>query len=251
MIECKELCAFYGEKQVLEDISFSLSTGEFVAVIGKNAVGKTTLLRALLGALKKTSGDILLDGTSIKGYERAEIAQRIAYLPQHTNASAFTVFDTVLMGRLPHLSYPRIYRERDHEIARECIEKFALTPYLDTPVEQLSGGFRQRTALARALACESDYLFLDEPTTFLDIESSMAFLRTLHSLASDGKGVLAVLHDLPLALRFADRLLVLDGSRLVASGTPDALFSSGILDDIFGVRIERTETEGETIYYIS
>ncbi len=251
MIECKELCAFYGEKQVLGDISFSLSTGEFVAVIGKNAVGKTTLLRALLGALEKTSGDILLDGTSIKSYGRTKIAQQIAYLPQHTNPTGFSVFDTVLMGRLPHLSYPRIYRERDRQIARECIEKLALTPYIDTSVDKLSGGFRQRTALACALACESDYLFLDEPTTFLDIESSMAFLRTLHSLASDGKGVLAVLHDLPLALRFADRVLVLDGSRLVASDTPSALFSSGILEDIFGVRIQCTEVDGETIYYIS
>ncbi|MBR2612431.1 MAG: ABC transporter ATP-binding protein [Clostridia bacterium] len=251
MVECKELCAFYGKSQVLDKISFTMERGEFVVLVGKNAAGKTTLLRALLGALKGTSGDVLLDGVSQKDLKRAQIAQRIAYLPQHTNASAFTVFDTVLMGRLPHLSYPRIYREQDRKIARECIEKLSLTPYMDTPLNNLSGGFRQRTALACALACESDYLFLDEPTTFLDIESSMELLRTLCNLAHDGKGVLAVLHDLPLALRFADRILILDGAHLVASDTPDVLFSSGVLEDVFGVRIERTEADGETIYYIS
>ncbi len=250
MIECKELCASYGEKQVLDRISFSLSPQEVVAVVGKNASGKTTLLRSLIGTLQSVTGEVLFDGVPRKNIKRKDIARKMAYLPQHTQPSSLSVFDTVLMGRFPHLSYPRIYRRCDEEIARACIEELGLSPFIDTPVTELSGGFRQRCALASALATESQYLLLDEPTAFLDIESSLDLLRTLRSLAQRGKGVLVVLHDLPLALRFADRVLVLDGSRLVADDTPNALFHSGMLEKIFGIQLRYCDNDGEKVYFI-
>lgn len=247
MIECKELCAFYGNTQVLDRISFSLSPGELVAVVGKNASGKTTFLRSLLGTMKKSTGETTLDGVSITSLSRLDIARKIAYLPQHIEPTSLSVLETVLMGRYPHLSYPRIFRSRDREIAQEAMAKLGLIAYRDTPVCELSGGFARRCALASALATESDYLFLDEPTTFLDIASTLDFLATLHHLARDGKGILVVLHDLPLALRFADRIAVLDGTRLVALDTPDALFQSGLLNQIFDITLYRAENG---VYYI-
>ena len=250
MIECKFLSVTYGAKCVLRDISFTLQKGELVSVIGKNASGKTTLLRALMGSLKNATGEVFVDGLPRASYKPNALAKKISYLPQHTVTSPLTVLDTVLMGRLPHLSYPRIYRECDREATRSAISKMRLDAFSDARVSELSGGYRQRVALASALATESDYLFLDEPSTFLDMESTLSFLSTLRSLAKEGRGILAVLHDLPLALRFADRLLVLDGTRLVAFDTPDALYSSGILESVFGVSLGRIETSSGYAYYI-
>ena len=250
MIECKELYAYYGKKCVLEQISFQLCSGEFVAVVGKNASGKTTLLRSLLGVLSSASGEVLLDGRPLSTYGRSEVARKISYLPQHIAPTSLTVFDTVLLGRLPHLSYPRIYRGIDREIALRAMEKMHLTDCRDTPVNELSGGYRQRVALACALATESDYLFFDEPSTFLDMESTLDFLSILRSLASEGRGIFAVLHDLPLALRFADRLLVIKEGHLVAMDTPEVLYSSGVLEEVFGVRLGCVQADEGTVYYV-
>lgn len=249
MIVCNSLCAFYGKKRVLDNLSFSLAQGEFVAVVGRNGCGKTTLLRSLLGSLPSITGEVLIDERPLRSYSSDAIARKISYLPQYMVSSPLTVLDTVLMGRLPHLGYPRIYRECDKVAAERAIEKMGLTSYRDTPVADLSGGYRQRVALACALATESKYLLLDEPSSFLDIESTLSLLSTLRNLAVEGRGVLAVLHDLPLALRFADRLIVIDDGHLIIDAPPDVLFSSGILDRVFGVRIDRTETPKGYAYF--
>ena len=250
MIECKSLSAYYGSKCVLEDISFSFERGELVVVVGKNACGKTTLLRSLLGSVKKTQGEVVVDEMPLLSYKKNHLARKISYLPQHLPPSPLTVFDTVLMGRLPHLSYPRIYRECDRECAERAMAEMHLSAYRDTPVSELSGGYRQRVALACALATESEYLFLDEPSTFLDVESTLSFLSTLRTLAREGRGVLAVLHDLPLALRFADRLLVLDKGRVVAFDTPFEICALNIPEQIFGVGIGVVDAPDGLVYYI-
>ena len=250
MIECKSLSAFYGAKCVLDEISFSLKQGEFVAVVGKNACGKTTLLRSMIGMMKHIGGEVLVDEKPLRTLPQNEVARRVSYLPQHTVTSSLSVFDTVLMGRLPHLSYPRIYRECDREAAMRAIEAMQLTTLCNTSISELSGGYRQRVALASALATESEYLLLDEPSTFLDMESTLTFLTTLRTLARDGRGVLAVLHDLPLALRFADRLLVLENGHLIADDTPEMLFQNGTLERTFGIRLGRVAIDRDILYYV-
>ena len=249
MIECSALCVSYGKKAVLENVSLRIEKGELVAIVGRNAAGKTTLLRALLNTALQAKGDIAVDGTPLCELSRATIARKISYLPQMLSDTPLSVNDAVLMGRLPHLTYPRIFRECDREAARDAMEKMGILQYKDTPVSQLSGGYRRRCALACALATGSDYLLLDEPTSFLDAEGAYSLLRTLRTIADSGNGVLAVLHDLPLALRFADSLLVLDAGRIVASDTPEALFESGILDRVFSVRVCRTEFSEGYAYF--
>ncbi len=249
MLECKELCAYYGKKQILHNISLAFSRGEFIALIGPNASGKTTLLRTLLSSGTRHSGEVLLDKTPLGTLSRTEIAKRIAYLPQQTKTEDITVFDMVLMGRFPHLSYPRIYRDSDREVAQEVLANMGLSQYRDAPLSTLSGGICQLCYIASALVTGSDYILLDEPTTYLDVKNARELLATLRTLADSGRGILAVLHDIPSALHWADKVALMNKGELVAFGTPDELYSSGAISYAFGATLSRIETENGYVYY--
>ena len=228
MLKLEQISAGYGEKTILHDISMEFPPGTVTAVLGPNGCGKSTLLKAAAGLLP------LSQGTA----QREEPRERtVAYLPQSRSVPDMTARQLVLHGRFPWLSWPRRYRAEDHAAAAAALERLGVAEYAHRPLAELSGGTRQKCYLAMALAQEAKTLLLDEPTSFLDVGCQLEFLALCRSLAAEGRAVAAVLHDLPLALRFADRLAVLDGGRLIALGTPDEIMSTDILQKTFGIQI--------------
>lgn len=233
MVELKQVTAGYGEKNVLHDISIDFPPGTVTAIVGPNGCGKSTLLKAAAGLLSVTAGEITGEGPR---------ARHIAYLPQSRAVPEMTAGRLVLHGRFPWLSWPRRYRAEDEAAVRAAMERLGIAELADTPLPELSGGTRQKIYLAMALAQGADTLLLDEPTSYLDIGHQLKLMALCRELAGEGKALAVVLHDLPLALGYADRVAVLDGGQLLTLETPAAVFSSGILDRVFGVRLLQLPT---------
>ena len=239
MLKLQHLTAGYGEKTILHDISLDFPPGTVTAVLGPNGCGKSTLLKAAAGLLPVTAGEI-------SGEEPR--ARQVAYLPQLRPVPDMTVRQLVLHGRFPWLSWPRRYRERDMEIAEAAMARMGIGELADRLLAELSGGTRQKCFLAMALAQQAPTLLLDEPTSFLDVGHQLKLMALARELAAEGKAVALVLHDLPLALGYADRVAVMDGGRILALGTPEEIWGSGILDRVFGVKLLRLEAGGEKRY---
>ena len=239
MLKLQHLTAGYGEKTILHDISLDFPPGTVTAVLGPNGCGKSTLLKAAAGLIPVTAGEI-------SGEEPR--ARQVAYLPQSRPVPDMTVRQLVLHGRFPWLSWPRRYRERDMEIAEAAMDRMGVGELADRPLAELSGGTRQKCFLAMALAQQAPTLLLDEPTSFLDVGHQLKLMALARELAAEGKAVVLVLHDLPLALGYADRVAVMDGGRILALGTPEEIRASGILERVFGVKLLRLEAEGEKRY---
>lgn len=233
MLEIQHLTAGYGEKTILHDISLTFPPGTVTAILGVNGCGKSTLLKAAAGLIPITGGAVLTEEPR---------ARSVAYLPQTRRLPELTAGRLVLHGRFPWLGWPRIYRQEDHAAARAAMERLDVAQFADKPMSELSGGTRQKCYLAMALAQEAPTILLDEPTSFLDPGHQLRFLELCRELAAEGRAVALVLHDLPHALRFADRLAVLDGGRLIALGTPEEIMSTEILQKTFGVRIFPVQT---------
>ena len=248
MVEIQNLTAGYGRETVLHDISFTAEAGRITTILGQNGCGKSTLLKAIAGTLP-SDGAILLDGQDAKNLSPQERAKRIAYLSQGKNVPEITVGRLVLHGRFPYLRYPRQYREADHRIAEEAMAQMGITALADKPMATLSGGMRQKAYIAMALAQQSPVILMDEPTTYLDIGQQMKFAQMARDLARGGKTMILVLHDIALAQRISDRILVLDSGTVRASGTGTEILASGILEQIYGVRIRCAESQRGTQYY--
>lgn len=240
MLEVKGLCAAYGTKTVLCDLDVAFAPARLTVLVGRNGSGKSTLLRAILGISCTTQGEVVLDGAPLNLHNRTDVARRIAYLPQGRDLPDMTVSQLVLHGRFAHLRYPRRYTQKDRAIAHAAMEQMGVASVSDTPLRALSGGGRQNAYLAMALAQDTPYLLLDEPTTYLDIANQISFMQTLRALTQTGKGIVAVLHDLPLAFSFADEIIVLQEGKIVAQGAPRHLCESGTVERVFGVSLAAT-----------
>lgn len=249
MIELKELNCGYRDHPVLRGVSLTFPVGEVLALVGPNGCGKSTLLRTALGLLPKQGGSILLDGAEIGTLSPKQIAQRVAYLSQARNIPSISAGRMVLHGRFPYLSYPRRYRPEDYAAVRRALEQADAADLADRPLRELSGGQRQKVYLAMALAQDTQTVLMDEPTTYLDVRHQLEVMSMARQLAEQGRAVVLVLHDLSLALRTADRLAVLDEGRLQLVGTPEEVFSSGVLDRAFGVKVKRVNSEDGWQYY--
>lgn len=243
MIELKNLSAGYPAKPVLQDISLSVLQGELISVIGKNGSGKSTLLKTTVGSIPAKGGEILIDGTPSASLSRQDRAKKIAYLAQGKSIADMTVRQMVLHGRFPHLSYPRRYSEKDRAIACAALRQMGLAETADAPLSALSGGMRQKAHIAMALAQDTDYILLDEPTTYLDITNQFELMTILRTLADGGKGIVAVMHDLPLAFGFSDRVAVIKDGRLAACDTPRNICGSGIVKAVFGIDLHYSSAE--------
>ena len=239
MLEIQHLTAGYGEKTILHDISLTFPPGTVTAILGVNGCGKSTLLKAAAGLIPVTGGRVIADEPR---------ARSIAYLPQTRRLPELTAERLVLHGRFPWLGWPRTYRPEDHAAAKAAMERLRVAEFARTSVAELSGGTRQKVYLAMALAQEAPTILLDEPTSFLDPGHQLRFLEICRELAGEGRAVVLVLHDLPLAMRFAHRLAVLDGGRLAALGTPAEIMSTDILQKTFGVQIFPVQTPLGTHY---
>ena len=249
MIELKNLAVGYRERQVLTGVELAFRHGEVTALVGPNGSGKSTLIRTVLGLLPALGGEILLDGMSIGAFAPKERARKMAYLAQFRAVPNITVKRMVLHGRFPYLGYPRRYRTEDVEIVEAAMTRAGVTELAHRQLTELSGGQRQRVYLAMALAQDTPYLFFDEPTTYLDVGRQMEVMQTARELVRDGKSVVLAIHDLPLALRGADRIVVLDGGRVQFVGTPEDLYQSGVIRRVFGVNLRRVETDSGFRYY--
>ena len=241
MIRISHLSAGYGEKTVLQDLTFSIEPGSVTTLVGPNGCGKTTLLRALTGQLSQTAGEISICGRELSSYNRKELARTVALLPQTRNTPDLTVEALVEHGRYPHLGFSRRLSEKDRQIVARAMEQTDVAHLARLPLGELSGGQQQRAYIAMALAQDAQIIALDEPTAHLDLQHQFELLELVRRLQAAGKTVVLVLHDLDHALRYSDRLVLLQQGRLVQWGTPRALLDSGALEQVFQVRIRETE----------
>ena len=247
MLELNRISAGYGKQTVLDGISVDFEKGKLTSIIGVNGGGKSTLLKAILGILPLSGGEITIDGENLLTMSRNEIAKKIAYLSQGKNTPDMTVMQMVLHGRFPYLSYPRRYSSHDREVAIKAMETVGVAEFAHKPLYSLSGGMRQNAYIAMALAQDTDYILLDEPTTNLDIAHQLELMRLLKQLSDNGKGIVTVMHDLPLAFDFSDTLTVMNNGKIIAYGTPSEICESHIVEDIFGVKIKQVQ-KGKYLY---
>ena len=248
MVEIKNLSAGYPGKAVLSDISLCFPRGAVTVVAGPNGCGKSTLLKAMAGILP-AKGEVLLDGASLLPMPPKLRARKISFLPQSRSVPEITVGRLVLHGRFPYLPYPRQYGKGDYAAAEGAMEALGIAALADRPLASLSGGQRQKAYIAMALAQDTEVVLLDEPTTFLDVAHQLQLMTLAKELASRGRTVVLVLHDLTLALEHADALVVMGEGKTAVHGTPEEVFRSGCLKEAFGVEVGRTEVDGRWKYY--
>jgi iron complex transport system ATP-binding protein len=240
--------AYRADRPVLEDVSLSLETGRIAVLLGPNGSGKSTLLKVLTGHLTAAAGTIAWEGQPVRALRPAEMARRVAYLPQSpTHEAGQTVLEVLRAGRTPYLGAFGTESSRDVQVVRETAELLQLDELLDRPLEELSGGQRQRVFLGRALAQEPRAFLLDEPSTFLDLRHQANLWQLLRRLARERNlAILAASHDLNLSAAFADELQLLHEGRVVASGSPDQVLRTEVLSRVYGVGIERFDRAGKT-----
>lgn len=247
MLEINNVSAGYGRHEVIKDVSLTLANGSLTVIIGPNGSGKSTLLKAVTGTADVTKGKVLIDGGTLP--KATERATRVSYLPQGSTTPEMTVHELVLHGRFPHLTFPRRLREADRVAAETAMKRMSIEGYDDSLMSTLSGGMRQRAFIAMTLATETDHLLLDEPCTYLDAAGKMSLMELLRELAAEGRAVTAVIHEIDLAMRYADFICVMDGGRVCFIGTPDELYASGIVEKVFGIALGRVKGGYGWCYY--
>ena len=239
MIAIKDLYSGYGDDDILKGVSLNILNNKLTVIAGPNGCGKSTLLKTISGIIKKTSGSIFIDDIDLSNISPLDRAKRIAYLSQNRSVPDIAVKNLVLHGRFPYLSYPRRYRAEDREAVDIALERMGIEGLRDKMVSELSGGERQKVYIAMALAQGSDYLLLDEPTTFLDISHQFQLLDLAKELCSENKSVVMVLHNLESALSIADSFILMDKGKLLFEGSVDDVYSSKLIDKVFNVEIKK------------
>ncbi|QIS19770.1 ABC transporter ATP-binding protein [Nocardia terpenica] len=239
-LHADDLTLGYGGRVVIDDLSLAVEPGLITTVIGPNGCGKSTLLRALGRLLRPQTGRILLDGKAIATMKTRDVARVIGLLPQTPSApEGLTVADLVARGRHPHQSWLRQWSSDDETEVAAALAQTGIADLADRPLEELSGGQRQRAWISMALAQGTDILLLDEPTTYLDLAHSLDVLDLVDRLHAElGRTVVMVLHDLNLAIRYSDRLVVMHAGRIVAQGAPADIIDAELLREVFGLRAE-------------
>ena len=249
MIEIKHLCAGYKGTDILHDVTLSFKPGKVTVILGPNGCGKSTLLKALIRLNPHTSGEIWIDGQSIETYSQSKLAQKIAYVSQSRKTPDISVRRMVLHGRFAYLTYPRRYREEDYAMAEKAMQFVGIEHLADKNVGVLSGGTQQKVYIAMALAQDTSVILMDEPTTFLDVAHQIRMMHTAKELASQGKAVVMVLHNLTQTFEHADEIVLFSEGQVAAKGTPEAVYESGIVDQIFQIRFHRIKVNDEWKYF--
>ncbi|NLN41242.1 MAG: ABC transporter ATP-binding protein [Clostridiales bacterium] len=255
MVRLKNVSAGYNKIEVIKNINISLEEGTITTIIGKNGCGKTTLLKTASNLLEPFRGEILVKGKNIGDMSRKEVAKELSFLPQLRDTPNITVYNLVLHGRFPYLGFPRIPQKKDKLIVESAIESMGLQEYIEKNIWELSGGQRQRAYIAMVLAQDTDIIFLDEPTTYLDINHQFEILEIIKKLKGMGKTIVMVLHDLSSALAYSDRICLMDKGEIVIYDTPQAVYESREINRIFGLSSEQVELKNNAqkqyVFYVS
>ncbi|MCU8591074.1 ABC transporter ATP-binding protein [Streptomyces olivaceus] len=227
----------YGSRPVIDGLDVSVPPGVITTIIGPNGCGKSTLLRTLSRLLKPTGGTVVLDGEDIGTLRTRDVAKKLGLLPQAPVApDGLTVSDLVARGRHPHQSWLRQWSSDDADVVRRALAMTGVADLADRPVDSLSGGQRQRVWISMTLAQGTDLLLLDEPTTYLDLAHAVDVLDLVDDLHESGRTVVMVLHDLNLATRYSDHLVVMRDGAVLAQGHPREVVTADLLHEAFGLR---------------
>jgi iron complex transport system ATP-binding protein len=232
----------YDDRVVVDDLDLLVPPGRISVIVGANACGKSTLLRALARLLTPRAGVVRLDGQSVHAMATKEVARQLGILPQSPVApDGLTVIDLVTRGRSPHQSWWRQWSAGDEAAVHAALTATSLTELAERPVDELSGGQRQRAWIAMAIAQETPVLLLDEPTTFLDLAHQIDVLDLVVDLnRHKGRTIVMVLHDLNQACRYADHVIAMKAGRIVAQGPPAEVVTPAMVEDVFDVRCQVT-----------
>ncbi|MEV0678541.1 ABC transporter ATP-binding protein [Actinosynnema sp. NPDC050436] len=234
LLSARDVTLRYGDRVVSTRLGIDVPDGAFTAVVGPNACGKSTLLRAFVRLLRPTEGRVEFDGRDIGGYPGKALARRLAFLPQEPVAPEdIRVRQLVARGRFPHQSLLSSWMPADEAAVAGAMGVAGVADLADRPVQELSGGQRQRVWVAMVLAQDTSHLLLDEPTSFLDITHQYQLLSLLARLRDEGRTVVAVLHDINQASRYADHLVAMKGGRVVAEGAPSDVVDAALMQEVF------------------
>ncbi len=248
-VELRDVRFAYGEHAVLDGLSLALPAGCLTGIVGPNGCGKSTLLRVIDGVLGPAAGEVLVEGDALDSLSARERAERIALLPQIHRTPSMTVEALVSCGRYAHMGLFGGLTEQDRQIVADSMRVAGVEHLAHKAARALSGGERQRAFIAMVLAQRARTVLLDEPTTYLDPRAALDVMGLARGLVHEqGMTGAVVIHDLPLALRFCDRIAVMDSGRIVAVGTPAEILDQGVLEQVFGVMIARMELNGEVVY---
>lgn len=242
------------EHTILQGISLDIASGELVAIVGRNGAGKSTLLHVMAGLLPATKGSVSIDGHPLARFTRKAVARQIALLPQQPRMDfGFVVHEVVCMGRYPHLGRFRLPSPGDEAVVRQAMEVTGTLPLAERIITEVSGGERQLILLAQALAQEPRFLLLDEPTANLDIAHQCQVLTLLQRLAEEGMGVVAVIHDLSLAVRCFPRVVLLEEGAVVGDGRAMEVLTVETISRIFRVqaRLYQDQVSGTPLLWFT
>ncbi|MFJ4173708.1 ABC transporter ATP-binding protein [Microbacterium sp. NPDC089696] len=235
-LHTSEVTIGYERRVISSELSVAIPDGSFTVIVGPNACGKSTLLRALSRLLVPTAGTVLLDGRSIHQYRAKEVARRVGLLPQTSAApDGIRVADLVARGRYPHQSLLRAWSDDDDRAVEDAMQATGIAELSGRLVDELSGGQRQRVWVAMALAQQTSILLLDEPTTFLDIAHQIELLELFTDLHESGSTLVAVLHDLNHAARYATHLIAMKDGSVRAEGAPADILTAELVEEVFGL----------------
>ena len=239
MLKIEKLSVNYGARRILHDISLNVQSGEVLALIGPNGAGKTTLVRAVSGVIPYT-GHVRANGDDFASLSPLQRARYIATVPQAVSLPpAFTVWETVLLGRTPYLNFLGQPSQKDEDIARQALGRVSALPFADRRVGELSGGEQQRVLFARALCQSTPIMLLDEPTAHLDLQYQVNLLELVHELAhKDNLAVLIALHDLNLAAHYADRIALMVAGNIKALGKPKEVLQPELIAEAYCLPVQ-------------
>ncbi|HJJ85693.1 MAG TPA: ABC transporter ATP-binding protein [Methanocorpusculum sp.] len=242
-ISVEHLTQKYGQHVVFEDVSFTTESGKVTALLGPNGSGKSTLIKTIADILPMKGGRILVNDTDITTVSKAERAKMIGYVPQYFHYTSFTsVLDTVLIGRRPYMSWS--VSDEDLETVDAALSTMHIEELADRFVNELSGGQRQRVFIARALAQNPEFFLFDEPTSSLDLRHQLETLAVMQDVVhKNNSGMIVALHDLNLALRYADHVVLLKDGAIYANGKPEDVLTAEAVRDVYGVESEVVEKE--------
>ena len=234
----------YASVPILKDVCMELAESEMLGIVGPNGAGKSTLIRCIDRILKPQRGSILLDERDIKEMRLMELAKKMGYIPQSGHHSfPATVFDVVLLGRRPHLGWRA--SERDTEKVLEVLQMLNIEDLAMRDINELSGGQQQKVFIARALAQEPDVFLLDEPTSNLDIRHQLEVMDIIKNIVrKEGISAIMAIHDLNLASRYADRIIMMNSGKIFAAGNPDSVLTPDNIKQVYGVEAEVNNNNG-------